>query len=120
MKAEILIDRESLRDVVREVLAEEGGPAAGRRSTPPADLLDDETRRAIREQALLAHKSYLSRKEVSKYLGVSERSIAEWAARPSGQNPFPEQRAGGEPRYKREEIDAWAAREARRQRLKLA
>ena len=115
MKGEILIDRESLREVVREVLAEEATP---QRVT--SELVDAETRAAIQEQALLATKTYLSRKEAAKYLGVSERSIGDWAARPANQNPFPERRAGGEPRYKREEIDAWAEAEARRQRLKLA
>ena len=86
----------------------------------PGDVLDDETRQAIREQAVIAHKSYLTRKEAAKYLGVSERAVADWAARPAGQNPFPERRAGGEPRYKRDEVDAWVERKARRQRLKLA
>ncbi len=117
MKADILIDRESLREVVREVLAEE---APSPRAAASSDFLDEETRQAIREQKLLAHKTYLNRREVSKYLGVSERAVAEWAARPPAQNPFPECRAGGEPRYKRDEVDAWAAAEARRQRLKLA
>lgn len=115
-----LIDRESLREVVREVLAEEGTPHRAGTPSPPADLLDEKTRAAIREQTLLAHKSYLSRREVARYVGVSERSISEWVARPTGQNPFPERRAGGEPRYKREEVDAWLEREAQRQRLKLA
>jgi excisionase family DNA binding protein len=117
MKAELIIDRETLREVVREVLAEEGPP---QRSTLSAELLDDETRRAVQEQTLLAHKTYLSRKEAAKYLGVSERAVAEWAARPAGQNPLPERRAGGKPRYKRGEVDAWVEREAQRQRLKLA
>lgn len=116
MKGEIIIDRESLREVVRELLAEEGPP----QRAASAELLDDETRQAIKEQMLLAHKSYLTRREAAKYLGVSERAVAEWAARPADQNPFPERRAGGEPRYKRDEIDAWVEREARRQRLKLA
>lgn len=117
MKAEIHFDRETLRQVVREVLAEEATPQG---AGSFAELLDDETRQAIREQAVIAHKSYLSRKEVAKYLAVSERAVAEWAARAVAENPFPERRAGGEPRYKREEVDAWAEREARRRRLKLA
>lgn len=115
MKAEILIDREALREVVREVLAEEVPPQRA-----ATDLIDEETRRAVQEQTLLAHKNYLTRKEAAKYLGVSERAVAEWAARPPGHNPFPECRAGGEPRYKREDVDDWAEREAQRQRLKLA
>ncbi|HEX8502629.1 MAG TPA: helix-turn-helix domain-containing protein [Pyrinomonadaceae bacterium] len=107
---------ERIRRVVAEALAsreEKPAPASG-------DPLDDQTRQAIREQAVIAHKAYLTRKEVAKYLAVSERAVADWAARPATQNPLPERRAGGEPRYKREEIDAWAEREARLQRLKLA
>jgi excisionase family DNA binding protein len=82
--------------------------------------IDEETHASIREQVLIANKTYLTRKEAAKYLGVSERSIAEWAARPPDQNPFPESNAGGEPRVKRERIDEWADRERARQRLKLA
>lgn len=85
-----------------------------------SDLLDDATRTALREQALIANKTYLTRREAAKYLSVSERSIAEWAARPHDQNPFPERRAGGEPRTRRSDIDEWADRESQRQRLKLA
>ena len=82
--------------------------------------LDEEARQAIAEQALIAHKTWLTRKEAAKYLGVSERSIAEWAARPVNENPFPESSAGSEPRAKRERIDEWADHEKQRQRLKLA
>jgi hypothetical protein len=82
--------------------------------------LDEETRQTIAEQALIAHKTWLTRKEAAKYLGVSERSIAEWAARAPSDNPFPESNAGSEPRTKRERIDEWADRERQRQRLKLA
>ncbi|MGB9182413.1 MAG: helix-turn-helix domain-containing protein [Pyrinomonadaceae bacterium] len=89
------------------------------RASTNQDLCDDHTRELIKEQLLLAHKTYLTRKEAAKYLGVSERSIAEWAARPPDQNPFPESYAGGEPRTKRERIDEWAERERARQRLKL-
>lgn len=43
---------------------------------------------------------------------VSERSIAEWAARAAGDDdPFPERRAGVEPRDRREGRDAWTERE---------
>jgi hypothetical protein len=119
MKAEILIDREALREVVREMLAEEGtqqktlGPPSG-------DIVDEATRLAIQEQMVLAHKTYLNRKEAAKYLNVSERSVGEWSARPAGQNPFPAVNAGGEPRYKRTDIDEWVRRERQRQELKVA
>ena len=111
---------EQLDEHIRRVVAE----ALASREEKPAralgDPLDDETREAIREHTLLAHKTYLSRREAAKYLGVSERSISEWVARPADQNPFPELRAGGEPRYKREDVAVWLEREARRQRLKPA
>lgn len=106
---------ERIRRVVAEVLAsreERAAPAGG-------DLLDDRAKQAIREQAVIANKTYLTRAEAAKYLGVSERSIAEWSARPTDQNPFPVSYAGGDPRYKRTSVDEWAAAEARRQRLKL-
>lgn len=99
---------------IRSVLEREPARAAA----PAADMLDDETRQAIQEQILLSHKTYLTRKEAAKYLNVSERSIAEWAARPADRNPFPESRAGGEPRAKRAAIDEWAEREGARRRLK--
>lgn len=88
------------------------------RATGPQ--LDDATAALIREQMLLASKSYLTRKEAAVYLNVSERSISDWAARPTNENPFPMAYAGGEPRVKRERIDEWADRERARQRLKLA
>jgi hypothetical protein len=84
------------------------------------DGLDKDTREKINAYALISSKPYLSRKEAALYLGVSERSIAEWAARPPDQNPFPESHAGGEPRVKRQSIDEWAARENMRRRLKAA
>jgi excisionase family DNA binding protein len=119
MKGEILIDREALREVVRELLAEESSSQRGG-APSPTELLDEETRRDVQEQVRIANKTYLTRKEAAKYLAVSERSISEWVARTAGENPLPERRAGGEPRYKREDVDAWVEREARRQRLKLA
>jgi hypothetical protein len=111
---------EQLDERIRRVVSEAQASRDERALPATGDVLDDETRRTIQEQALLAHKSYLSRKEVSKYLGVSERSIAEWSVRPVDQNPFPERNAGGEPRYKRTDIDGWAERERRRRTLKLA
>lgn len=106
---------ERIKRVVAEALSareEEATPAR-------ADALDSQTERAIREQVLIANKTYLTRAEAAKYLGVSERSIAEWSARPTDQNPFPVSYAGGDPRYKRAAVDEWAVAEARRQRLKL-
>lgn len=84
------------------------------------NAVDEATQEQINQYCLLAHKPYLSRKEAAIYLGISERSIGEWSARPPDQNPFPEARAGGEPRTKRTAIDEWAERERQRQRLKLA
>jgi hypothetical protein len=106
-----------IRRVVEDALSSQNAMAA---PPAPADIIDEETRRAIQEQVLLAHKTYLTRKEAARYLNVSERSIAEWAARPVDQNPFPERQAGGEPRARRADIDEWAAKEKQRQRLKLA
>lgn len=107
---------ERIRRVVAEALAsreERPAPASG-------DLLDDRARQTIREQAVIANKTYLTRAEAAKYLGVSERSIAEWSTRSPDQNPFPAAYAGGEPRYKRAAVDDWTVAEGRRQRLKLA
>jgi hypothetical protein len=109
---------ERIRRVVAEALAsreERPGPGSAH-----GDVLDEATRQAIREQTVIANKTYLTRAETAQYLGVSERSISEWAARPPDQNPFPVSHAGGEPRYKRVAVDEWAVAEARRQRLKLA
>jgi hypothetical protein len=93
----------------------------GRTPAPGAtDLVDEKTRRQVAEQLLLSNKSYLTRAEAAAYLGVSERSIKEWSARPVDQNPFPEVRAGADPRYRRVAVDEWAEREAQRLRLKLA
>jgi hypothetical protein len=81
---------------------------------------DPETQRLIDQHRLIAQKTYLTRKEAAIYLSVSERSIAEWSARAVEQNPFPEENAGSEPRYRRSRIDEWTVSEAQRQRLKLA
>lgn len=110
---------ERIKRVVAETLASgEGETKLG--AVAVGDVLDETARRVIREQAVIANKTYLTRAEAAKYLGVSERSIAEWSARPADQNPFPVSYAGGDPRYKRTAVDDWAATEARRQRLKLA
>lgn len=82
--------------------------------------LDEEACEAVREQILIANKTWLTRKEAALYLQVSDRSIAEWSTRPIKENPFPKGRAGGEPRYRRSLIDEWVEREQQRQRLKLA
>jgi hypothetical protein len=85
-----------------------------------ADVLDEQTLGKIRSFTLISHKPYLTKKEAALYLDVSERSIAEWSARPEKNNPLPCRNAGGEPRFRREDLDAWAERERQRQRLKLA
>lgn len=112
---------DQIRRMINEVL-DERQPAMERAQPPPpvAELVDEKTRAEVNEFIRVSHKPYLTRKESAIYLGVSPRSIAEWAARPSDQNPFPESSAGGEPRVKRERIDEWAERERGRQRLKLA
>lgn len=104
-----------IRCVVEESLSSQTGKAA-----PPADMLDEETRREVQEQTRIAHKTYLTRLEAAKYLQVSEKSIGDWSKRPPNENLFPERNAGGEPRYKRTDIDEWAERERRRRLLKLA
>lgn len=109
---------ERMRRIAEEVVH----GANGRCATAPGmtDLVDEETRRRVSEQLILSNKSYLTRAEVAAYLGVSERSIKEWSARAVDQNPFPEVRAGADPRYRRVAVDAWAEREGQRQRLRLA
>ncbi len=109
---------ERMRCIAKEVLRESDGC----RATVPAatDLVNEETRRRVAEQLLLSNKSYLTRAEAASYLGVSERSIREWSARPPDQNPFPEVRAGADPRYRRAAVDEWVEREGQRQRLRLA
>jgi hypothetical protein len=110
---------ERMRRIAVEVMSERD---EGRKPTvtEALDLVGEQTRLAIQEQIMLSHKTYLTRREAAQYLNVSERSIAEWSARPANQNPFPESHAGGEPRYKRTSIDEWAEREGQRRRLKLA
>ena len=95
----------------------EGGTQAAQATEPQPD---PETQRLINQHRLIAQKTYLTRKEAAVYLSVSERSIAEWSVRPPDQNPFPEENAGGEPRYRRAAIDEWTRREKQRQRLKVA
>lgn len=106
-----------IRRVVEEVMRE-GVKAAGTPAPAGAELVDEETRRQVAEQLLLSNKTYLTRKEAAAYLGVSKRVIKEWAARAVDQNPFPEVRAGADPRYRRAAVDEWVEREGQRQRLK--
>jgi excisionase family DNA binding protein len=105
----------AVKAIIEETRADSSAPIVA-----PSETLDAQTKEQIAQYALLCHKPYLTRKEVAVYLSVSERSISEWTARASDRNPFPESAAGGEPRFKREHIDEWAAREAQRRRLKLA
>ncbi|MET0650193.1 MAG: helix-turn-helix domain-containing protein [Pyrinomonadaceae bacterium] len=111
---------EQLDERIRRVVAEALASREEKAAPSGAASLDAQTERIIREQVLIASKTYLTRAETAKYLGVSERSIAEWSARPTDQNPFPAAYAGGEPRYKRAAVDDWTVAEGRRQRLKLA
>ena len=107
----------AIKAFVEESLDERAtAPAKVSPATP--EPLDERTKNKIAQYALLAHKPYLTRKEAAAYLDVSPRSIAEWSARPPDENPFPEGRAGGEPRTKREEIDKWVEREGARRRLR--
>jgi hypothetical protein len=105
-----------IRSIVREELAEVG---AGQPTTSPVTI-DDKAQEQINQYLLISNKPYLNRKEAALYLDCSERSIAEWSARPVGDNPFPVSNAGSEPRYKRERIDEWAVKESTRRRLKIA
>jgi len=86
----------------------------------PTSSLDDETRKQIAQYELLAHKTYLNKKEIALYLSCSERSVEEWAARGVNDNPLPVGYAGSDMRGKRESLDKWTEREAQRKRLKLA
>jgi hypothetical protein len=108
---------EIARRVYREERASEPEAAAPARHSPAADAA---TQERINLYSLVSHKPYLTRKEAALYLDVSERSIAEWAARPADENPFPESHAGGAPRAKRERIDEWVRRESARRRLRIA
>lgn len=110
---------EEIEAIARRVYRQEKGhEQASRPPEAEVALLDRETQDKINLYFLISHKPYLTRREAAIYLGVSERSIAEWSVRPADQNPFPESRAGGEPRVRRESIDEWAAREGTRRRLK--
>lgn len=104
---------EIARRVYREERASEPEPAARER---PAAAADAATQEAINRYLLIAHKPYLTRREAALYLGVSPRSLSEWAARPADQNPLPVSRAGGEVRYRRAALDEWAKRERQRPR----
>lgn len=110
-----------IEEIARRVYHEERGrepdSSAPERHSPAPDAA---TLARINLYLLVSHKPYLTRKEAALYLDVSERSLAEWASRPVDQNPLPESRAGGEPRYRRSALDEWAERERQRQRLKLA
>jgi excisionase family DNA binding protein len=109
---------ERMRRIAEEVVRD-SARASGIAPASPSELLDEKTRSTISEHVLISNKTYLTRAEAAKYLGVSERAVKEWSARAADQNPFPEVRAGADPRYKRAAIDEWAEVEGRRQRLKL-
>lgn len=82
--------------------------------------VDSQTQQQISQQELIAHKTYLNKKEIALYFGCSERSVEEWAARAQKDNPLPVGYAGSDMRAKRENLDKWIEGEAQRKRLKLA
>lgn len=82
--------------------------------------VDNQTQQLIAQQELIAHKTYLNKKEIALYFGCSERSVEEWAARAQKDNPLPVGYAGSDMRAKRENLDKWIEGEAQRKRLKLA
>lgn len=109
----------ALEDYLREIAREEARAAVLENLQRPApEVADEETRETVNQYLLISHKPYLTKKEVALYLDVSERSVGEWAARPADQNPFPESRAGADPRYRRAAVDEWAEREGVRRRLR--
>jgi hypothetical protein len=113
-------DLEQMIEKLVEPVADRVARRVYSEAPPRAVAFDEETTKLIREQALIAHKTYLTHREAAIYLNVSERSIGEWSARAHNQNPFPQEHAGGDPRYKRSRIDEWTVAEGQRQRLKLA
>jgi len=92
------------------VIPRQGGQAA----------VDDDTRKQIARYELIAHKTYLNKKEIALYIGCSDRSVEEWAVRGVNDNPLPVGYAGSDMRAKREGLDRWIEREAQRKRLRLA
>ena len=104
----------ALRTFVRQVAEEVVRAALPACPTVSADALDENTQREIREQAVLSHKTYLTRAQAATYLQVSEKSIGEWSKRPPEENPLPVAYVGADPRYRRTALDEWAAEESRR------
>lgn len=86
---------------------------------PEPAPVDSETQQQIAQHELIAHKTYLNKKEIALYLGCSERSIEDWSARAPNDNPLPAGYAGSDMRAKRENLDKWVEGEAQRKRLKL-
>lgn len=108
---------ESLVEEIAERKAREVATAAVERISRHQSDVDDETRKQIAQQQLVANKTWLSREELKTYLNISDRSILEYVQRQQGKNPLPERYIGSLPRYKRSEIDSWVERESGRRRL---
>ncbi|GEM_PF-6202215 len=111
---------QTIRSIAEEVYDERERINAdtSRSSATNNAVVDSATQEKINTYELLSRKPYLTRKEAALYLNVSECSIVEWSNRRMDENPFPETYAGGNPRYRREDIDKWISRERGRVRLK--
>lgn len=110
----------SLEEVIQKMVDDAVDARSASLPRPIAGTLDDETKKQIAQYEIIAHKTYLTKKEIALYIGCSDRSVEEWAARAQKDNPLPVGYAGSDMRAKRENLDKWIEREAQRKRLKLA
>lgn len=116
MSANTILER-AIKEIAEQVFSDHIESIESLRQTTNTQI-DAATQERINTYELLTRKPYLTRKEAALYVDVSERSIIEWSNRLPDENPFPETYAGGNPRYKREEIDKWISREHGRVRLR--
>ncbi|MBA2704463.1 MAG: hypothetical protein H0U60_11490 [Blastocatellia bacterium] len=107
-----------LEETLRTIIDERIAAHLASLPQPKTEPVDNDTAKQIAQYELIAHKPYLNKKEIALYLGCSERSVEEWAARQ--ENLLPVGYAGSDMRAKRENLDKWVEREAQRKRLKLA
>lgn len=107
---------QTIKDLVNSIVDER----LASQPRPAPNTVDQDTQKQIAQYELLAHKPFLTKKEIALYLGCSERSVEDWAARAVADNPLPVGYAGSEMRAKREKLDKWTETEAQRKRLKLA
>lgn len=112
----------SLEEVIQKMVddAVDARSASLPHTGSPRGVIDEETKKQIAQYEIIAHKTYLTKKEIALYIGCSDRSVEEWAARAQKDNPLPVGYAGSDMRAKRENLDKWIEREAQRKRLKLA